>query len=59
MNWFLKNLLLQLSLGWEEWLVLENGGKRDNRLNDSNNFERMDMSTNSEIWCLHSDIIMK
>jgi hypothetical protein len=32
--WIFKNLFLQLSLGGEEWLVLVDGGKRENRLDD-------------------------
>jgi hypothetical protein len=39
-----ENLFLQFSLGGEEWLVLVDGGKRENRSDDSGNFERMEVS---------------
>ncbi len=38
------NLFLQLSLGEKEWLVLIDGGKKENILDDNNTFERMEMS---------------
>ncbi len=42
-----KYLFLQPSLGGEEWLVLIDGGKKDNRLDDCSIFERMEMSKDS------------
>jgi hypothetical protein len=41
--WIFENLFLQLSLGGEKWLVLIDGGKRENKLDDSSTFERMKM----------------
>ncbi len=43
----MKNLFLQLSLGGEEWLVLVDGGKEDNKLDDYSIFERMEVSRDS------------
>jgi hypothetical protein len=40
-------LFLKLSLGGEEWLVLVDDGKKENKLNDYGTFERMEMSRNS------------
>jgi len=42
--WILENFFLQLSLGGEEWLVLIDGGKKENKLDDSSTFERMEIS---------------
>jgi len=42
-----ENLFLQLSLGGEEWLVLVDGGEKENKLDDSNTFERMEINMNS------------
>jgi hypothetical protein len=44
---FWKNLFLQLSLGGKEWLILINGGNKDNRLDDCGTFERMEVSKDS------------
>ncbi len=40
----MENLFLQLSLGGEEWLVLVDGGKKENKLDDSSTFERMEVN---------------
>jgi hypothetical protein len=45
--WIFENLFLQLSLGREKWLVLVDGGKRENRLHDSSTFEIIEMSKGS------------
>jgi hypothetical protein len=37
-------LFLQLSLGGKKWLVLVDGGKKENRLDDCSTFERMEVS---------------
>ncbi len=37
-------MFVQLSLGREEWLVLINGGKKDNKLNDCDTLERMEVN---------------
>jgi len=42
-----ENLFLQLSLGGEEWLVLADGGEKENKLDDSSTFERMEVSMGS------------
>ncbi len=42
--WIFENLFLQLFLGREKWIVLIDGGKMDNKLDDNNTFERMEMS---------------
>jgi hypothetical protein len=41
--WIFENLFLQLSLVGEEWLIVINGGKRENKWDDSSTFERMEM----------------
>jgi hypothetical protein len=38
---------IQLSIEGEEWLILVDGRKRDNRLDDNGNFERMEVSKDS------------
>jgi hypothetical protein len=40
----LKILIPTTSLGRKEWLVLIDGGKRENRLDDYGTLERMEMS---------------
>jgi hypothetical protein len=37
-------LVLQLSLEGEKWLVLVDGGKGENRLDDNNTFKRKKMN---------------
>jgi hypothetical protein len=46
-NLNIKNFFLQLSLVGEERLILVDGGKRDNILDDSSTFERMEVSKGS------------
>ncbi len=43
----MKDLFLQLSLGGEEWLVLIDGGKKENKLDDNSTFVRMEMNKGS------------
>jgi hypothetical protein len=43
----IKNFFLQLSLVGEERLILVDGGKRDNILDDISTFERMEVSKGS------------
>ncbi len=43
----LEKLVPTTSLGGEDWLVLVDGGNRENRLNDSSTFEGMEMSRDS------------
>jgi hypothetical protein len=43
-NLNILKLVLQLSLGGKEWLVLVDGEKKDNILDDNSTFERMEMS---------------
>ncbi len=42
--WIFDNLFLQLFLGGEEWLILVDGGNRDNRLDHSSTLEKMEMT---------------
>jgi hypothetical protein len=37
-------LFWQLSLGREDWLILVDGKKKENRMDVCNNFKRMEMS---------------
>jgi hypothetical protein len=41
---FWKNSFLQLFVGGKEWLVLVDGGNKENILNDCGTFERMEGS---------------
>jgi len=40
-------LSLQISLGRKKWLVLINGGKKENRMDDYSTFERMEVNNDS------------
>ncbi len=40
-------------MGVEKWLVIVDGGKKDNRLDDSGIFEKMEVSKDS-FWSLKS-----
>jgi hypothetical protein len=42
--WLFENLFLQLSLRGKKWLILVDGGKKENILDDSSTFERMKMT---------------
>ncbi len=39
-----KYLFIQLSLGWKEWFVLIDGGKKENILDGCSTFERMEVN---------------
>jgi hypothetical protein len=55
--WILENLFLQLILGEEEWLIIVDSGKKENRLDDNNTFERMKMSKGRfGVWNLKKNL---